>query len=107
MVANVAQLRDSDADVLDIEILHRALKELRYAFQVFGEFRDVRKVSIFGSAWTQPDAPNYQLASQLGRLLSQQGMMVIIGGGPGIMQAGMEGWSRAELWREHIMLPFE
>ena len=91
MVANVAQLQDSDADVLDIKILHRVLKDLVYASQVFGEYRDVRKVSIFGSARTQPNDSNYQLASELGRLLSQQGMMVIAGGGPGIMQAAWKG----------------
>jgi uncharacterized protein (TIGR00730 family) len=107
MVANVAQLRDSDADVLDIEILYRALKELRYAFQVFDEYRDVRKVRILGLARTQSDDSNYQLASELGRLLSQQGMMVITGGGPGIMQAGMEGAGREQSFGVNIMLPFE
>ncbi len=107
MVANVAKLRDSDADVLDIKILHRALKELQSAFRVFREYRDIRKVSIFGSARTHPDNPNYQLASELGRLLSQQGMMVITGGGPGIMQAGIEGAGREQSFGVNIMLPFE
>jgi len=107
MVAIVAKLRDSDIDVMDIKILNRALKELGCAFQVFGEYRDVRKVSIFGSARTQPVDSNYQLASALGRLLSQQGMMVITGGGPGIMQAGMEGAGREQSFGVNIMLPFE
>lgn len=107
MVVSVANLRNSDTDVMDIKILNRALKELRHAFQVFQEYRDIRKVSIFGSARTQPDDPNYQLASELGRLLSQEGMMVITGGGPGIMQAGMEGAGREQSFGVNIMLPFE
>ena len=57
---------------------------------------------VFGSARTQPDDPNYELASQLGRLLSQQGMMVITGGGPGIMQAGMEGAGREQRFGVNI-----
>lgn len=107
MVSSVLKLQHSDADVLDIKIFHRALKELRYAFRVFGDYRDVRKVSIFGSARTQPDDPNYQLAYQLGRLLRQKDYMVITGGGPGIMQAGNEGAGRDHSFGVNIMLPFE
>ena len=107
MVASVVKMRDSETDMLDIKILHRALKELRCAFRVFREYRNVRKVSIFGSARTHPDDPNYKLASELGRLLSQQGMMVITGGGPGIMQAGIEGAGREQSFGVNIMLPFE
>lgn len=91
MVGSVVKLRDLDTEVLDVKILHRALKELRYAFRVFRQYRDVKKVSIFGSARIRMDDPNYKLASQFGKLLSQNGFMVITGGGPGIIQAGNEG----------------
>lgn len=107
MVSSVLKLHHSDADALDIKILHRALKELRYAFRVFGEYRDVRKVSIFGSARTKPDDPNYQMAFRLGELLRQKDFMVITGGGPGIMQAGNEGAGRDHSFGVNIMLPFE
>lgn len=107
MVSSVLKLHHSDADALDIKILHRALKELRYAFRVFGEYRDVRKVSIFGSARTQPEDPNYQMAFRLGELLRQKAFMVITGGGPGIMQAGNEGAGRDHSFGVNIMLPFE
>ncbi len=107
MVGSVLKLNGSETDVLDIKILHRSLKELRDAFQVFQNYRDVRKVSIFGSARTHPDDPNYQLASELGRLLSRKGMMVITGGGPGIMQAGIEGAGREQSFGVNILLPFE
>jgi hypothetical protein len=59
MVGSVVKLRDLDTDVLDVKILHRVLKELRYAFRVFRQYRDVKKVSIFGSARTRSDDPNY------------------------------------------------
>ena len=40
-----------------IKMLNQALKELRYAFKIFSPYRKVRKVSVFGSARTAPDAP--------------------------------------------------
>lgn len=48
-------------------------------------------VSIFGSARTKPDHPNYKMAEQIGKLLTELGYGVITGGGPGIMEAGNKG----------------
>jgi len=48
-------------------------------------------VAIFGSARIQPDNPYYVAARETARLLSQSGIAVITGGGPGIMQAANEG----------------
>ncbi len=107
MIGSVVKLGDLDTDVLDIKILHRALKELRYAFRIFRQYRNIKKVSIFGSARIQMDDPNYQLAAQFGKLLSQNGFMVITGGGPGIMQAGNEGAGREHSFGVNIILPFE
>ena len=107
MVGSVVRLRSLDTDVIDVKILHRALKELRYSFRVFRQYRELKKVSIFGSARTPGDDPNYKLASQLGKLLSQRGFMVITGGGPGIMLAGNEGAGRENSFGVNIMLPFE
>ena len=50
----------------DLKILSRALRELRYAFKVFAPYRRCRKVTVFGSARTQPDAPSYQQAVAFG-----------------------------------------
>jgi uncharacterized protein (TIGR00730 family) len=48
-------------------------------------------VSIFGSARTRVDAPNYQLTVEIARKLSDAGFAVISGGGPGIMEAANRG----------------
>jgi uncharacterized protein (TIGR00730 family) len=48
-------------------------------------------VAIFGSARIKPDNPYYIAARETARLLSQLGIAVITGGGPGIMQAANEG----------------
>ncbi len=107
MLLGVLKLNDSRLDTLDIKILNRTLKELRYAFKVFYPYRNLPKVSIFGSARTQPDDPNYQLAYRFTRRLVQRGYMVITGGADGIMRAGQEGAGRESSFGVNIMLPFE
>jgi uncharacterized protein (TIGR00730 family) len=48
-------------------------------------------VSIFGSARTKHDHPDYLLTEQIARKLSDAGFSVISGGGPGIMEAANKG----------------
>lgn len=48
-------------------------------------------VSIFGSARTKPDDPDYAAAERMGALIAKRGLAVITGGGPGIMEAANKG----------------
>lgn len=48
-------------------------------------------VTIFGSARTGRDNPYYEAARTCGQLVAQQGVAVITGGGPGIMEAANRG----------------
>jgi len=48
-------------------------------------------VSVFGSARTKPEHPNYALGEAVGRALVQAGYAVITGGGPGAMEAVNKG----------------
>ena len=54
-----------------------------------------RAVSVFGSARTPVDSPDYAMAQQLGGALADAGWAVITGGGPGIMEAANRGASEA------------
>ena len=54
-----------------------------------------RAVSVFGSARTPRDSPDYALAQHLGEALAEAGWAVITGGGPGIMEATNRGASEA------------
>lgn len=107
MLSDVLKLHDTPVDLLDIKILSRALKELRYAFGIFHPYSHCLKVSIFGSARTPPEDPNFQLASRFARLLSQRGFMVITGAGEGIMWAGHQGAGKEHSFGVNIMLPFQ
>jgi hypothetical protein len=68
-------------------------------FRIMGEFVEgfdelatlTRGVSIFGSARTRTDDPDYQAAQETAALLSRSGFAVITGGGPGIMEAANRG----------------
>ena len=107
LLTGVLKLHDAQLDLLDVKIVNRAVKELRHAFGVFHGYRDRRKVSIFGSARTPSDDPNYQLAFRFAQAVVRRGFMVITGGADGIMRAGQEGAGRENSFGVNIMLPFE
>jgi uncharacterized protein (TIGR00730 family) len=69
------------------------------ALRILGEFVDGfdamarvgRAVSIFGSARTPEDHPDYRLARTVGERFARAGFAVITGGGPGVMEAANRG----------------
>src|SRR5262245_17958857 len=56
-------------DTGELKLITTAIKELRYAYRVFGQYAEPHKVSIFGSARTPPDHPDYIAAREYGRLM--------------------------------------
>jgi uncharacterized protein (TIGR00730 family) len=67
--------------------------------RIMGEFIEgfdvlsgvTKGVSIFGSARTGPDDPQYAQAQETARLLAEAGFSIITGAGPGIMEAANKG----------------
>jgi uncharacterized protein (TIGR00730 family) len=66
-------------------------------------------VSVFGSARTKRTHPMYAAAETIGRRLAEEGLTVITGGGPGIMEAANKGAAKANGTSVGlgIELPFE
>jgi len=54
-----------------------------------------RAVTVFGSARTARDHPEYAQGQELGAALAEAGFAVITGGGPGVMEAANKGCSEA------------
>ena len=52
MLTTVLKLYEDGASTGDLKVTNTALKELRYAYKVFAPYRDIRKVTVFGSART-------------------------------------------------------
>ena len=107
LLETVGSLARRGSHTLDLKIADAALKEMAEAFSVFGPYREAHKVTMFGSARTQPDDPVYLLARDLAERLADDGWMVVTGAGPGIMQAGTEGAGRERSFGVNIKLPME
>ncbi|MCG3146754.1 MAG: hypothetical protein PCFJNLEI_00188 [Verrucomicrobiae bacterium] len=107
LIETALRLLDDKADRLDMKVMTSALKELRYSSRIFTPYREKRKVTIFGSARTKPDAPEYLQAVAFSKAIVERGFMVITGGGEGIMGAGQRGAGRDNSFGLNIRLPFE
>jgi hypothetical protein len=91
----------------DLKLMNRSLKEMRYAAKVFSEYRQFRKVCVFGSARTPPSEEQYRVAEDFARAMVARDYMVITGGGDGIMGAAQLGAGRENSFGLNIRLPFE
>jgi uncharacterized protein (TIGR00730 family) len=107
ILATAARLAMDGAARLDLKITSAALREMRTAFRAFAPYRDIPKVTIFGSARTHRSDPGYEQAREVAARLAAAGWMVITGAGPGIMAAGLEGAGRERSFGVNIRLPFE
>src|SRR3954447_17449221 len=107
IIANSLKLLRDQTNRGDIKLINKSFKELRYALKIFAPYRDVRKVSIFGSARTPDSHDDYVSASKFAKDRAAGGWMVIPGAGGGIMAAGHGGAGAGPSFGLAIRLPFE
>jgi uncharacterized protein (TIGR00730 family) len=107
MLVSVLDMDAEDVARLELKIANQSIAEMLNAWRVFSPYDDRSKVTIFGSARTKPDHPDYKLATEFGRLMTKRDWMSITGAGPGIMHAGIEGAGRENSFGVNIVLPFE
>lgn len=107
MILAALKAGQEDEARADLRLMNISLKEMRFTAKVFGPYRYVRKVTVFGSARTRPEEPIYRIARLFGRRLAEAGYMVITGGGAGIMHAANEGAGAEHSFGVNIQLPFE
>jgi uncharacterized protein (TIGR00730 family) len=107
IIENALKLLTDVKDTGDVRVIQTAIRELRYSFRLFAPYAGRRKVTIFGSARTNPDRVEYRQAVDFGKKIVRAGFMVITGAGPGIMQAGHEGAGPENSFGVNIRLPWE
>ena len=107
ILTTVVRLANDGADRLDLKITNAALREMREGFQVFAPYRNVRKITMFGSARTLPSDPLYAQARDLAGVMARHRWSTVTGAGPGIMAAGLEGAGPDHSFGINIRLPFE
>ncbi len=107
MVLTSLKLITDGRETGELKLMNAAFKEIRYAYRVFQQYPHLMKISIFGSARTPPDHPDYRAAVDFSRLMAESGWGVITGAGDGIMKAGHEGPGRESSFGLAIRLPFE
>jgi len=107
IILSAFRLLHDHADRGEIKLINSAVKELRYALKVFAPYRQIRKVTIFGSARAPENSPDYKQAVKFARTMVKKGFMVITGAASGIMEAGNLGAGKEKSFGVNIRLPFE
>lgn len=97
----------SEVKANDSWAIFKIMSEFVEGFEAMQRIRPC--VSIFGSARTRPEQPEYVLAEEIAYQLTGHGYGVITGGGPGIMEAANKGAQRGGGTSVglNIDLPFE
>ena len=90
-IVALLEIARSSKDADEWRLIKGALADIRDGLQVFAPHRQTRKVTVFGSARTQPGEPAYQLAQELAVEAVQRGFEVMTGAGGGIMEAANSG----------------
>jgi len=70
--------------------MFRIISEFVEGFDTLSEIKQP-SVTIYGSARTAEDHPDYQKAREIARRLAEYGYGIVTGGGPGIMEAANRG----------------
>jgi uncharacterized protein (TIGR00730 family) len=107
IMVTALKLVTDERDRGELKLMSAAIRELRHAYRVFARHPLLKKISIFGSARTPPDHPDYKAAIDFSREMASRDWAVITGAGDGIMKAGHVGPGREASFGLAIRLPFE
>lgn len=107
IIITALKMLQDDVSSLDLKISSRSLRDMHHAFKIFRKYKNLKKITIFGSARAKPESEIYQLAERFAEKIVEKGFMVITGGGGGIMEAGNKGAGRDASFGLNIRLPFE
>lgn len=107
IIETALKLLKEKRDLGQLKVITRAIKEMRYAYSVFHQYKSGPCISVFGSARTPETHPDYITAVHFSMLMAKSGWMCITGAANGIMKASMEGPKKEQSFGLSILLPFE
>ena len=107
LLTTALKMYEDGAGVADLRIANAAFKEIRYGFKVFAPWRNVPKITVFGSARTPRAHPVSEQAYAFSKRITGAGWMVITGAGGGVMSSAQEGAGGERSFGLNIRLPFE
>jgi len=107
LLASIRRDAESVEHLSELKLCARVVSDLAGATSTLAPFEDRPKITIFGSARLRPSNPAYDQVKQLAKELAHEGYVVVTGGGPGIMTAGLEGAGTGNAVGVAIRLPFE
>ena len=91
----------------DFDMAVSMLEDFSQASKALAPFTSREKVVIFGSARIDESSPLYASVKELAAMFAASGFVVITGGGPGVMSAGLEGAGPGNALGISVNLPFE
>ncbi|MBI1362636.1 MAG: hypothetical protein GC134_01515 [Proteobacteria bacterium] len=100
-------LLSDEINEYDRKLIVNTVAEMFETAKMFRNIRHLPKITIFGSARTKPDHPDYKICVEFAQQMVQLGYMIITGAGPGVMAAGHEGAGPEHSIGVNIDLPFE
>ncbi|MFM8259552.1 MAG: TIGR00730 family Rossman fold protein [Vulcanococcus sp.] len=106
-ITTLLEIARSHQDADEWRLISGTLADVRDGLGVFAPHRQTRKVTVFGSARTEPEAPAYRLARELAEEAVRRGFEVMTGAGGGIMEAANSGAGCPNSIGLNVQLPFE
>lgn len=107
MIQNNLKFIKDKHDISQLKLISRSIKEMRYAYRIFNQYKGKFCISIFGSARTPEHHPDYLAAKEFSKSMAREGWMCMTGAANGIMKAGLEGLEKESTFGLSIRLPFE
>jgi hypothetical protein len=100
-------LTSNEISGYDRKLIANTVSEMFETAKMLQGLRTTPKITVFGSARTAPDHPDYILCKDFSHQAAQLGYMLITGAGPGIMAAVPDGAGPKNTIGVSIELPFE
>lgn len=106
-VVALLEVARQEKELPEWHLISGCLADISEALEVFRPYRDLRKISVFGSARTRREDPCYSLAEQLARLAVEAGFDVMTGAGGGVMEGANSGAGCEHSIGLNVDLPYE